>query len=188
MIGTAVAGLAVAALAILYSQITGKAPSDILFSGEETLPKLVQGAGGYTAGALVLLIVCKSLAYCISLGSFRGGPVFPAMFIGGVAGILFSHLPGLSVTAGIAMGIGAMTSVMLRMPMTAVLLPSLMLGREGIIAMPLIIVAAVVAFVAAAWLAPTAGGQGEAASPAEAAHVRAVHDEAPADAIVKVGK
>ena len=52
------------------------------------------------------------------------------------------------------MGMGAMTAVMLRMPMTAVLLASLLLGSEGIIAMPLVIVAVVVAFVATAWLEP----------------------------------
>jgi H+/Cl- antiporter ClcA len=115
----------------------------------------VQGAGTYTAGALMLLIVCKGLAYSISLSSFRGGPVFPSMFIGAAAGMLLSHLPGLPMTAGIAMGIGAMTAVMLRMPLTAVLFPSLLLGPAGVIAMPLVIVAVVVAFVAAAWLAPS---------------------------------
>jgi H+/Cl- antiporter ClcA len=69
------------------------------------------------------LIVCKSLAFSASLASFRG-PVFPSLFSGAAAGILLSHLPGLPVTAGLAMGMGAMTAVMLRMPMTAVLLPS----------------------------------------------------------------
>ena len=43
-------------------------------------------------------------------------------------GHLTLHLPGLSVTAGIAMGIGAMTvRTFSALPMTAVLLPSLML-------------------------------------------------------------
>ena len=151
---TPATGLVVAALAMLYSQMTGKATSDVLFSGEESLPTLVRDASTYTVGALVLLIVCKGLAYGISLGSFRGGPVFPSIFIGGTAGILLSHLPGLPVTAGVGMGMGAMTAVMLRMPMTAVLLASLLLGSEGIIAMPLVIVAVVVAFVATAWLEP----------------------------------
>ena len=151
---TPVAGLVIAALAMLYTHLTGKANSDVLFSGEDTLPTLVQNAGAYTTGALVLLIVCKGLAYGISLGSFRGGPVFPSIFIGGAAGILFSHLPGLPITAGIAMGMGAMTAVMLRMPMTAVLLASLLLGSDGIVAMPLTIVAVVIAYVATAWLEP----------------------------------
>jgi H+/Cl- antiporter ClcA len=162
---TPVAGLVVAALALLYTQWTGKAASDVLFSGQESLPTLLRDAGTYSGDALVLLIACKGLAYGISLGSFRGGPVFPAIFIGGTAGILFAHLPGLPLTAGVAMGMGAMTTVMLRMPMTAVLLASLLLGSEEIVAMPLIIVAVVVAFVANAWLEPavarTAPGDGE---------------------------
>ena len=58
------------------------------------------------------------------------------------------------MTAGIAMGMGAMTAVMLRMPMTAVLLASLLLGSDGIVAMPLVIVAVVIAYVATAWLEP----------------------------------
>jgi len=155
MVMTPVAGLAIGALAIFYSQITGNGTDDVLFSGEESLPRLVQSAESFTVEALALLIVCKGLAYSLALGSFRGGPVFPAIFIGGTAGILFSHLPGLPVTAGIAMGMGAMAAVMLRMPMTAVLLASLLLGPEGIVAMPLIIVAVVVGFVVVEWLAPS---------------------------------
>jgi H+/Cl- antiporter ClcA len=162
---TPVAGLVVAALAMIYTQVTGKAVSDVLSSGEESLPTLVRDAGTYPVGALLLLVGCKGLAYGVSLASFRGGPVFPSIFIGGAAGILFSHLPGLPVTAGIAMGMGAMTAVMLRMPMTAVLLASLLLGPAGIVAMPLVIVAVVVAFVSAAWLEPVLpAAQGHGAS------------------------
>jgi H+/Cl- antiporter ClcA len=112
----------------------------------------VRDADTYTVGALLLLMVCKGLAYGISLSTFRGGPVFPAIFLGGAAGILLARLPGLSTTAGIAMGMGAMAAVMLRMPMTAVLLASLLLGAEGVVAMPLVIVAVVVAFVVTVWL------------------------------------
>lgn len=151
---TPVAGLAVAALAMLFAEATGKTTSDVLFSGEESLPSLVRDADNYTAGALVILLLCKSLAYGISLASFRGGPIFPAIFLGAAAGILLAHLPGLPLTAGIAMGMGAMTVVMLRMPMTAVLLPSLLLGPDGVIAMPVVIVAVVVAFVVTIWLDP----------------------------------
>jgi hypothetical protein len=46
------------------------------------------------------------------------------------------------------MGIAAMAAVMLRMPMTAVLMATLLLGQEGIKAMPLVIVTVVVACVA----------------------------------------
>ena len=45
------------------------------------------------------------------------------------------------------MGIGAMCVAMLRLPMTSVLLATLLLGREGITVMPLVIVAVVVSYV-----------------------------------------
>jgi H+/Cl- antiporter ClcA len=178
VIATPVAGLLLAALAIIYAEVTGNATTDILLSGEARLPALVHSAGTYTVGALVLLVVCKSLAYGISLGSFRGGPVFPAIFIGGTAGILLSHLPGLQLTAAVAMGIGAMAVVMLQMPMTAVLLASLLLGLDGIIAMPLVIVAVVVAYVAAAWLAPSDPPASEERSAGQGTPAGAVADTA----------
>ena len=85
---------------------------------------------------------------------FRGGPTFPAMFLGAVGGAALSHLPGLPLVAGVAMGIGAMTAVMLRLPMTAVLLATLLLAADGLQVMPLAILAVVVAYVASARLMP----------------------------------
>jgi H+/Cl- antiporter ClcA len=148
------AGVIVAGLAILYAEGTGKASSDVLFSGQSGLPHLVQHSADYTVGALLLLLVCKGLAYGVSLSSFRGGPVFPAMFVGATGGIAMSHLPGLPVVAGVAMGIGAMSVVMLRLPLTSVLLPTLLLLSDGLAVMPLVIVAVVVAHVAAARIMP----------------------------------
>ena len=85
-------------------------------------------------------------------------PDLPGMFIGAVGGIALSHLPGLPMIAGAAIGIGAMTAGMLQLPMTAVLLTTLFLGTDGINVMPLVIVAVVVSFVLSKWLAgpPTA--------------------------------
>ena len=37
-------------------------------------------------------MVCKGIAYCVVLSSFRGGPASPGMFIGAAAGIALSHL------------------------------------------------------------------------------------------------
>jgi len=151
---TAVAGLVVAALAIVYAEATDKGTADVLFSGETALPRLIAQNASYTVGTLILLMVCKGLAYGISLSSFRGGPVFPAMFIGAAGGIALSHLPGLSLVPGVAMGIGAMTAVLLRLPLTSVLLATLLLGADGLGTMPVVIVAVVVAFVVSAWIAP----------------------------------
>ncbi|MER5633865.1 chloride channel protein [Streptomyces nitrosporeus] len=141
------AGLAVGVIALLYAQSTGREASEILFSGQTALGPLIAAAGGYSAGTLVVLVLCKSLAYCVSLGALRGGPVFPAMFVGAAGGLALAHLPGLDPTAGFAMGIGSMSAAMLRLPMTSVLLATLLLGGEGVTVMPLVIVAVVVSYV-----------------------------------------
>jgi H+/Cl- antiporter ClcA len=149
-----VAGLVVAGLAIAFAEGTGKSSSEVLFSGQSALGPLVTSGASYTVGALLLLLVCKSLAYGVSLSSFRGGPVFPSLFVGAVGGMAMSHLPGLPLVAGVAMGMGAMCAVLLTLPLTSVLLVTLLLYSDGIAVMPLVIVAVVVAYIAAARLAP----------------------------------
>ena len=153
---TPVVGLVVAGSAIAYGEATGKSSSQVLFSGQDALAPLIQNAAGYTVGAIVLLFVCKSLAYGVSLSSFRGGPIFPAVFVGAAGGIALSHLPGLPLIAGVGMGIGAMTVAMLRLPLTAVLLPTLVLQADSLNLMPLVIVAVVVSYVVVARLTPVA--------------------------------
>jgi H+/Cl- antiporter ClcA len=151
---TPVVGLAIAALAIFYAQRTGQAATDVLFSGQEALPGLITHNADYSAPALVALMACKGLAYGGALSSFRGGPTFPAMFIGAAGGIALSHLPGLTVVAGAAIGIGAMAVGMLKLPLTSVLLTTLFLGSEGFTVMPLVIVAVVVSYVVTIRLTP----------------------------------
>jgi H+/Cl- antiporter ClcA len=154
VLATVVAGLAVAGLAIGYAAGTGKKASDVLFSGQDALGPLIVHSAGYTLGALLLLLVCKGLAYSVSMSGFRGGPVFPAMFVGAVGGIALSHLPGLELIPATAMGIGAMCAVLLRLPMTSVLLATVLLTSDGLAVMPVVIVAVVVAYVVSAWLIP----------------------------------
>jgi len=144
----------VAGCAIAFAEASGRGSSEVLFSGENALAPLVEHAASWTAGALVLLVVFKGLAYAISLSGYRGGPTFPAMFIGAAGGIALSHLPGLPMIAGVAMGIGAMTVAILRLPLTSVLLASLFLQADAIALMPLVIVSVVVAFVATARITP----------------------------------
>ena len=160
-------GLAVAGLAIAYAEGTGKPTSDVLFSGQDQLSPLVQNAASYTVGALLLLVVCKWLAYTVSLGSFRGGPIFPSLFIGAAGGIAMSHLPGLPEVAGLAMGMGAMSVVMMTLPLTSVLLPAILLPSSALTLTPLVIVAVVVAHVTAARLVPA--DEKEAPVPAQRA-------------------
>ncbi len=151
---TPVAGLVVGVMAIAFAAGTDKGSSEVLFSGQSALPSLINNAATWTVGALVLLTICKGVAYAASLSAFRGGPTFPGMFIGAAGGIALSHLPGLPMIAGVAMGIGAMTVVMLGLPLSSVLITAIVLQSDGIALVPLIIVAVVVAYVASKRFTP----------------------------------
>ncbi len=144
----AVAGLAVGVLAVLFRAITDEPVDLVLFSGQAELPAVV--AEG-SAGVLVLLVVAKGLAYALSLGAgFRGGPVFPAIAIGVAAAMAAANmLPGLDTTPAVAAGIAAGTTAVLRVPFTAVLLVSLLMGASAFDVAPIAVLAAAIAWLVA---------------------------------------
>ena len=105
-----------AGIAIAFAEGTGQSYAAVLFSGQNELAPFTADAASWSVGALVAVVVCKAAAYGISLSSFRGGPIFPSLFIGAAGGIALSHLAGLPMVAGMAMGIGSMSTVMLSFP------------------------------------------------------------------------
>ena len=141
-------GLAVASIAIIFDQISGKGVNQVLFSGQDALPGLVANAGAWSVGALILLFVCKGAAWGLSLGSFRGGPTFPAIFLGAAAGIAASHLPGMATTPALAVGMGAMVVAFLKLPLSAIVIATMLTAPGGTASVPLIIVGVVVAYLA----------------------------------------
>ncbi len=147
MLVTSALGLIIGLTAMTYQLITGHSFTQVLFSGQDALPELVAKAADYSIGVLILLIVCKAFAYGLSLSAFRGGPVFPSMFIGAALGIAASGLPGMNLAAGIGMGIGAMCTAMLRLPLTSTLLAVVLMGVDGVAVTPQVVVAVAVAFV-----------------------------------------
>ncbi len=137
-------GLAVGVLALLADAF-GADPEAVLFSGQSAVPSLVAED---SAKVVVVLLVAKALAYAICLGcGFRGGPVFPAIFLGvglmTLAVIAFDVSPTLAVAVGAAAGTAAIT----RLVFTAVLFAALLAGTTGVDAVPAAALAAV-----AAWL------------------------------------
>jgi H+/Cl- antiporter ClcA len=144
------AGLLVGALAVVFRATADRPVDLVLFSGQTELPAVI--AEG-SAGVLVLLVVAKGLAYALSLGAgFRGGPVFPAIAIGVAAAMVAANvLPGLDTTPAVAIGIAAGTTAVLRVPFTAVLLVSLLMGPSAFDVAPIAVLAAAVA-----WLVATA--------------------------------
>ena len=120
----------------------------MLFSGQQELPLIV--AEG-SAGVLALLVLAKGLAYALSLGAgFRGGPVFPAIVLGAAMGVASAEvLPGLATTPALAAGIAAATAAVLRVPFTAVLLASLLVGSSAADVAPIGVLAAAVGWIVA---------------------------------------
>src|SRR3954467_11862252 len=88
------------------------------------------------------------LAYAVSLGcGFRGGPIFPAVFLGvGLASLpvlWFDVSPTLAIAVGAAGGMAAQT----RLLFAPLLFAQLLVGKAGLDAAPAAVLAA-----AAAWL------------------------------------
>jgi chloride channel protein, CIC family len=163
------AGLAVAGMAIAFEAATDHSVNDVLFSGEAALPGLVSGAGTWSVSALALVIAFKGLAWSISLGSFRGGPVFPALFVGAAGGLMASHLAGFEETPAVAVGMGAAVVSVLGLPLSAVVLATLLTAKSGAGATPLVIVGVVVAYLTTRVLSgPAPARTPEAPAPAPA--------------------
>jgi H+/Cl- antiporter ClcA len=144
------AGLLVGVLAVAFRLVADRPVDLVLFSGQTELPSIV--AEG-SSGVLATLVVAKGLAYALSLGAgFRGGPVFPAIAIGVAAAMVGANLlPGLETTPAVAVGIAAGTAAVLRVPFTAVLLVSLLVGPSALDVAPIAVLAA-----ATAWLVASA--------------------------------
>ncbi len=137
-------GLAVGCLAQL-ADVLGANSQDVLFSGQASIPGLV--AEG-SAGVVIVLVAAKGLAYAICLGcGFRGGPVFPAIFLGvGVAilaALALDQSPTLAVAVGTAAGMAAAT----RLVISSLVVATLLVGGAGADAISATALAA-----AAAWL------------------------------------
>ena len=162
-----VVALAVAALAIAFFEATGEPTNLVLFSGQEAMGQLVQQAAGLSLGTLALLIVLKGLAWGLSLGAGRGGPTFPALFLGIVGGLLAAHLPGMAQTPAIAVLMGVACVSVLRLPLSSIVIASIVSGA-GVGAAPLVIVGVVVAFLVIVGLSSRFAAKDQAPAPSSA--------------------
>ena len=137
--------LAVGLLAEL-ADLLGADPLDVLFSGQASIPAVIAED---STKIIVVVLVAKFLAYGVSLGAgFRGGPIFPAIFLGialaSLTVVWFDVSPTLAVSVGTAAGMAAQT----RLIVTPVLLATLLVGSQGLDTVPAAVLAT-----ASAWLA-----------------------------------
>ncbi len=156
-------GLAVGLLALL-ARALGANSQDVLFSGQTSVPSLVEQQ---SLKIVLVLLVAKALGYAISLGSgFRGGPVFPAIFLGvalsTVAEIVFGISPTLAVTVGAAAGMAAMT----RLLFAPLLFSVLLVGQSGLQTMPAAVLAAATAWILMEFFEPRPADQPASSHPA----------------------
>ncbi|MFG2879320.1 chloride channel protein [Streptomyces sp. NPDC048337] len=131
--------------AALYALLTDRPPTEVASSGQALLPELVSHPHTWGVGALIGLLLLKGIAYALCLGSLRGGPVFPALFLGAAVGALIAPLPGLGFAPAVAAGMAAASTTLLRLPVSCVVLVVILLGAPAMT--PAVILAAVTAFI-----------------------------------------
>ncbi|MFF4535433.1 chloride channel protein [Streptomyces aureus] len=142
---TVLCALGAGGCAALYAVLTGRSPADVALSGQTTLSQLAAHPHAWSVGSLVAVVLFKSIAYALCLGSLRGGPVFPSLFLGGAMGALLAPLPGFGVVPAMAAGMAAASAAALRLPVSCVVLVVLLVGNSGTV--PVVVLAAVVSFV-----------------------------------------
>jgi H+/Cl- antiporter ClcA len=141
------AGLLAGCSAAAYALVTDHSSAEVALSGQATLSALATDPGAWSTGALLALLLCKGLAYALSIGVFRGGPVFPAIFLGAAIGVVASTwLPHLGLVPALAIGMAAGVAVT-GLPVTSVVLVVLLLGDAATSQMPVVILATVTALV-----------------------------------------
>ena len=103
------AGAVVAVCALLMQAITGEPVAYVATSSEALISDLPMMT---STSALVAIICFKAIAYAVSLGAgFRGGPFFPAVFIGAAVGLLVALVlptgpnPQAAIVVGVVAGV-----------------------------------------------------------------------------------
>jgi H+/Cl- antiporter ClcA len=144
-------GLAVGLLA-QTAQWLGADSQDVLFSGQTGIPNLIAQT---STKVVLILLVAKAVAYSISLGSgFRGGPVFPAIFLGVALATLAEIWFGVSPTLAVAVGTAAGMTATTRMVLTPIVFSALIVGHNGIDTVSAAVLATVAAWVTLAVVDP----------------------------------
>jgi H+/Cl- antiporter ClcA len=86
---------------------------------------------------VVVLVAAKALGYAVSLGAgFRGGPVFPAIFLGIGLATFAVELLDVSPTLAVAIGTAAGMAAATRLLLAPLLFAALLVGVSGLDAIP----------------------------------------------------
>jgi len=120
-----------------------------MFTGSAQLGTVLADAGTLGVGLLVAILIGKMLAFGVSQASgFVGGPIFPALFIGGTAGVLVHQIiPGMPLGLTFTCLLAAVPGSMIAAPFSMVLLAGFM-TQVGALQTAPILIAVITAFLA----------------------------------------
>ncbi|MFE1790572.1 chloride channel protein [Streptomyces sp. NPDC059525] len=144
---TALCALGAGGCAAVYALATDRSPAEVASSGQALMGPMVGNPHAWGVGVLVAVLLCKTAAYALCLGSLRGGPIFPALFLGAAAGVLAAPLPGLGVVPAVAAGLAAAGASVLRLPVSSAVMALLLV--DSLTMTPVVILATVAALVTA---------------------------------------
>jgi len=122
------------------------AGEETLFSGEHELEVLLESPEAYGAGALLLILGGKIVAFAISLETgFRGGRIFPVLFTGATVGFLASDLfDRVPLAVSVACGMAGAAVAIMRLPVFVAVMVAFFAAPATV---PLIVLACVVGYV-----------------------------------------
>lgn len=120
-----------------------------MFTGSDQLETVLKTGGMLGAGLLAALVVAKILTFAVSEASgFVGGPIFPALFIGGTAGVLVHQvIPGIPLGLAFTCTLAAVPGALVSAPFAMVLLAAFM-TQVGALQTAPILIAVITAFLA----------------------------------------
>lgn len=132
---TTLGGAVLGALAIIGGPLT-------MFKGFEETTELLQHPGAYGTGQLAAMAGIKALALLVAAGAgFRGGRIFPVVFIGAALGLLATALiPDLPIALAVACAVMGMTLVASRDGWIAMFVGIAVVGDPGVLPLLCVIV------------------------------------------------
>ena len=102
-----------------------------MFSGRSELGTILgHGSAAVGMGLLLTVLVLKLATFSVSMTwGFFGGPIFPLIFVGAVAGVVVhTAIPALPLVVAVPALAGAVAVALLPMPMMVIILTSMMFG------------------------------------------------------------
>ena len=120
-----------------------------LFTGSDQLKTVLSDAETLGLGLVATLVIAKMLTFAVSQASgFVGGPIFPALFIGGTAGgLVHQAIPGMPLGLTFTCLLAAVPGSLVAAPFSMVLLAAFV-TQVGALQTAPILIAVVTAFLA----------------------------------------